>query len=188
MSAVRLFNLGVFLIVLSLVFPTNACCDQPEKPRESLKILFAGDIMLDGGPGNFVANGKDPFAACVAKAIKNAKGKLGCDVVIPFLHWGQELTPAPRPDQAISSRTWIDAGATAVIGAHPHVTQTVETYRGSPIIYSLGNFAFDYFPVDPPEWTGWVAVLEIEPTGAVGLEIKTIILDAAGCPKPAPMD
>ncbi len=313
----NLCNPVVFLFVLSLLFPASAHCDQPETAKETLKILFAGDIMLDGGPGNFVANGKDPFAACAplfegvdlcignlecvlgrggeqklkpyvfrgatdsprfikkyfhavslannhtmdygpegmtemlavldreklpyfgggvnlkqamapfvvelkghkiailgfnefraqeyaatkdvagnaplsdleaAKAIKNARGNLGCDVVIPFLHWGQELTPAPRPDQAISSRIWIDAGATAVIGAHPHVTQTIETYRGSPIIYSLGNFAFDYFPVDPPEWTGWVAVLEIEPTGAVGLEIKTIFLDAAGCPKPAPTD
>ena len=35
-----------------------------EKPSENLRILFAGDIMLDNGPGNVVANGKDPFQAC----------------------------------------------------------------------------------------------------------------------------
>ena len=45
--------------------------------------------------------------------------------------------------------------------------------------------AADYFPVDPLEWVGWVAIIEIEPSGSVGVEIKTIILDTAGCPKPA---
>ncbi len=162
MSAVRLFNLGVFLIVLSLVFPKNACCDQPEKPRESLKILFAGDIMLDGGPGNFVANGKDPFAACAPlfEGVDLCIGNLEC-----VLGRGGEQQLKP----------YVFRGAT-------------DSPRFLKKYFHAVSFAFDYFPVDPPEWTGWVAVLEIEPTGAVGLEIKTIILDAAGCPKPAPMD
>ena len=53
----------------------------------------------------------------------------------------------------------IDAGADAVIGAHPHVIQTFDVYHGKPIIYSLGNFVFDYYPGDPPVWHGWVAEL-----------------------------
>ena len=119
----------------------------------------------------------------VTREIKRAKAELECDVVIPFLHWGEELMPEPRPDQREMARKWIDAGATAVIGAHPHITQTIETYRGAPIVYSLGNFAFDYFPVDPPEWTGWVAIVVIDESGKTGLEIRSVTLDPAGCPR-----
>jgi Bacterial capsule synthesis protein PGA_cap len=306
------------LVLTSLLIPLRPLdAQESPKPKGSVRILFAGDIMLDNGPGNLVANGKDPFESCaslfegidlsignlecvlgrggemklkpyvyrgatdsprflkkyfhavslannhsldfgpdgmvemlavldreklpnfggglnlkqamspfvteikghkiaifgfnefhaqeyaatetvagnapllepgVTEAIKNAKESLGCNVVIPFLHWGEELMPTPRPDQAKWSRSWIDAGATAIIGAHPHVPQTVETYRGAPIVYSLGNFVFDYYPVDPLEWTGWIAILEISPAGVVNLEIKTVILDPAGCPKPAPTE
>ena len=38
----------------------------------------------------------------------------------------------------------IDAGADAVIGHHPHVVQSMDMYKGKPIIYSLGNFVFDH--------------------------------------------
>jgi poly-gamma-glutamate synthesis protein (capsule biosynthesis protein) len=120
--------------------------------------------------------------AGVTSAIKHAREKLGCDIVIPFLHWGEEMWPEPRADQRQMARRWIDAGASAVIGAHPHVTQTVEYHRGRPIIYSLGNFVFDYFPPDPPEWTGWVAILEFDATGTIDLQLRSVTLDAAGCP------
>lgn len=38
---------------------------------------------------------------------------------------------------------YIDAGADAVIGSHPHVLQGIEYYQGKPIFYSLGNFIFN---------------------------------------------
>jgi poly-gamma-glutamate capsule biosynthesis protein CapA/YwtB (metallophosphatase superfamily) len=128
------------------------------------------------------------FEPGVTNAIKNAKDKLKCDVVIPYLHWGEEMVPTPRPDQTKMSKGWIEAGATAVVGTHPHIPQTLDIYRGAPIVYSLGNFAFDYFPVDPLEWIGWVVVFEIATDGTVGLEIKTIVLNEAGCPRPAPTE
>jgi hypothetical protein len=37
----------------------------------------------------------------------------------------------------------IDNGADMVIGAHPHVIQNSEAYKGKLIAYSLGNFLFD---------------------------------------------
>jgi len=122
------------------------------------------------------------FEKLVTREIKRAKTDMNCDIVIPYLHWGQEMMPEPRPDQRELARKWVDAGATAVIGAHPHVTQTIETYRGAPIVYSLGNFVFDYFPVDPPEWTGWVAVVVVDKDGKTDLEIRSVTLDPAGCP------
>jgi len=104
------------------------------------------------------------------------------DAVVPFVHWGPENTPQPRPAQARLARKMIDAGAAAVIGAHPHVTQTVEMHAGAPIVYSLGNFVFDYFPGDPPEWTGWVVKLTFRPGQPVDLAMHSVKLDGSGIP------
>ena len=37
----------------------------------------------------------------------------------------------------------VDARADAVIGAHPHILQGFDFYKGAPIAYSLGNFWFN---------------------------------------------
>jgi poly-gamma-glutamate synthesis protein (capsule biosynthesis protein) len=40
-------------------------------------------------------------------------------------------------------RSIIDAGATVVLGHHPHVARPVERYKSGVIAYSLGNFIGD---------------------------------------------
>ena len=114
-----------------------------------------------------------------------AAARKEADFVVPFLHWGPELVAQPREADRELARKMVDAGAAAVIGGHPHVTQTVDVHAGAPIVYSLGNFVFDYYPVDPPLWTGWVARLSFVKGGPVTLETKTVVLDAAGLPRPA---
>ena len=145
----------------------------------------------DFPPRSFAAGPNTPGIAWLVEAdmladIKAARAEQHADLVIPYLHWGREETPSPAEEQRQLARKLIDAGADAVIGSHPHVTQTVETYRGRPIIYSLGNFVFDYFPKDPPVWIGWIVQLTFgEPTG---VEMKTwsVELDAAGVPHLTP--
>ena len=51
-------------------------------------------------------------------------------------------------EQIYGAHALIDAGADAVIGAHPHILQGIEYYEGKPIIYSLGNFWFDDYDID----------------------------------------
>ena len=104
------------------------------------------------------------------------------DVVIPFLHWGREMSPEPTKWQREFARQVIDAGASAVVGGHPHVIQTVDIYKGRPIVYSLGNFVFDYYPVDPEVWTGWVVRLTIGRSREVALETFVFEIDKAGTP------
>lgn len=62
-------------------------------------------------------------------------------VVVP--HWGIEYEGTPSSLQRSLAHQFLDAGADVIIGAHPHVVQTVEIYDGKPIFYSLGNFMFD---------------------------------------------
>lgn len=65
------------------------------------------------------------------------------DFMIVFTHWGIEYQPVESAEQDAMARVAIDAGADFVVGSHPHVIQPSSSYRGKPIVYSLGNFVFD---------------------------------------------
>jgi poly-gamma-glutamate synthesis protein (capsule biosynthesis protein) len=79
----------------------------------------------------------------------------------------------------------IDAGADAVVGGHPHVTQGAEHYRGRPIIYSLGNFVFDGFEL-PAARVGWLLRLTVDRGGVVAWETVAAQMDEVGTPHPQP--
>lgn len=109
----------------------------------------------------------------------------GANVVLPFLHWGWENELTPCAHQRALAEKLIDAGADAVVGSHPHVTQGAEMYRGKPIIYSLGNFVFDL--LDQPEnATGWVLELVVDRDGVARFSTAGVRIDAQGTPKPDP--
>ena len=81
--------------------------------------------------------------ATVLEAVKQARTK--CDFLVVSIHWGIEYAPAPRPEDVDIAHKMLDAGASVVVGHHPHVLQPVETYttqdgRNTVIFYSLGNF------------------------------------------------
>lgn len=65
------------------------------------------------------------------------------DIIIAYMHFGNEYSTSPNSDQEKIAHELIDYGADVVIGAHPHVPQGIEMYNGKPIFYSLGNFIFD---------------------------------------------
>ncbi len=71
------------------------------------------------------------------------KAKSDADYVVASVHWGTEYSNNADTLQKRLAREYIDAGADAVIGSHPHVLQGMEYYKGKPIIYSLGNFWFN---------------------------------------------
>lgn len=77
----------------------------------------------------------------ILEEIKRVKNE--ADVVIVAPHWGYEYERIHSDFQTKRAREFIDAGASMVIGAHPHVIQPIEIYKGKPIFYSLGNFVFD---------------------------------------------
>ncbi len=116
--------------------------------------------------------------------IRRARSEYKADIVIPYVHWGRELVPSPRAIHTEMAHRMIDAGASIVVGAHPHITQTVDIYKGRPIVYSLGNFVFDYFPVDPPVWVGWATKFTFHRDGRVDLETTALEIDKVGIPHP----
>ena len=64
-------------------------------------------------------------------------------VIVVMLHWGGEHTLRPLPQQRLEAHALIDAGADLLVGHHTHTLQTIETYKGKSIYYSIGNFIFD---------------------------------------------
>ena len=71
------------------------------------------------------------------------ESKQNSDITIVIFHYGNEYSTTPNPSQIELSHECIDEGADMVIGSHPHVIQKIESYKGKPIFYSLGNFVFD---------------------------------------------
>ncbi len=87
------------------------------------------------------APGADETA--VLEAIQQARQK--CDFLVVSIHWGVEYAPAPRAEDVETAHKMLEAGASVIVGHHPHVLQPVETYRTADgrdtvIFYSLGNF------------------------------------------------
>lgn len=99
----------------------------------------------------------------VNHVIADAKKEVDFLFVLP--HDGIEYIDIPMPETIARYRDFIDWGADAVIGTHPHCPQGWETYKGKPIFYSLGNFLFnskegyDYRATNRPHWYEGLSVV-----------------------------
>lgn len=83
---------------------------------------------------------------------------------VVYTHWGIEYATTAPAYIVDLAHEFVDAGAVAVIGSHPHVVEQVETYNNTPIYYSLGNFIFDqYFSQDVTH--GLMVELTFTPSG-----------------------
>ena len=77
----------------------------------------------------------------IQKGMKKLREKKA-DLFIVSMHAGVEYQVTPSAQQREIARYAIDQGANLVLGHHPHILQGVEKYKGSYIVYSLGNFCF----------------------------------------------
>jgi hypothetical protein len=76
----------------------------------------------------------------VCETIKELKSDYNHIIIYP--HWGTELIEVPDQLDTFNAKKFVDAGASAVIGHHPHVSQGIEKYKNGVIAYSLGSFMF----------------------------------------------
>lgn len=104
------------------------------------------------------------------------------DIVIPYLHLGEEYIAIPPQWALDGARAAIDAGATMVVTNHPHVIQGMEIYKGKPIIYSVGNFIFDQmFSIDVRQ--GMILEVLIRDRRVVGLRPKGVEIEDFNQPR-----
>jgi poly-gamma-glutamate capsule biosynthesis protein CapA/YwtB (metallophosphatase superfamily) len=112
--------------------------------RLGLRIAFVGfsDIL----PASFFAGAgwagtQQATAGHIRASVGAARRR--ADVVIATFHWGVERATIEDARQRGFAAEALRAGATAVIGAHPHVLQPIRS--GGPrrlVAYGLGNFVF----------------------------------------------
>jgi poly-gamma-glutamate capsule biosynthesis protein CapA/YwtB (metallophosphatase superfamily) len=81
--------------------------------------------------------------------IKMAHTKANLVVIMLHSHEPANRSQTPADFVQRLARQMIDAGANLVIGQGPHQLRGIEVYKGAAILYSLGNFFFDYSEVNP---------------------------------------
>ena len=109
-----------------------------------VRFAFIGVSAVNGPTwASDTAPGTVPFQAEVyLDAIRRARAQ--ADVVVVLPHWGREYTGDISFEQRKAATAMVAAGATLVIGNHPHHVQGVETFPGGAVAaYALGNFVFD---------------------------------------------
>ena len=111
--------------------------------RGGLRLAFLGfsDVRppgFDAGPGR---SGATPaLRRYIRKDVRAAARD--ADIVVVYFHWGIELDRTPSARQRMLARAALRAGATVVLGAHPHVLQPRERRGKRFVAWSLGNFVF----------------------------------------------
>ncbi len=127
-----------------------------QRDHDSIRILTIKGIKLGVLNYTYGTNGSYPSSehkymlnvidsAGIVSAVKQAK-TLGAEIVLVFYHMGLENITEPTQAQKEAVRFALEAGATLVIGAHPHVIgPTKQVYSKAIndtafVAYSLGNF------------------------------------------------
>lgn len=153
--------------------------------RKGLRIALLGyDEFM---PRSFEADYNAPGVAWseneqVVADIKKARTVYKADLVIPVMHWGWENELTSNARQRELARLMVDAGADAVIGGHPHVTQEIEHYQGKPIIYSVGNFVMKETD-NANQRRGWVLRLQLDKQGVRGFDTAIAQITMDGIPQ-----
>ena len=153
-----------------------------ERKGLRIAILSYNEFM----PRSFEADHDAPGIAWsedeqVVDDIRRARSVHQADLVIPFMHWGWENERVANDRQRQLARKMIDAGADAVIGGHPHVTQDIEHYRGVPIVYSVGNFVMKETDNDFQR-QAWVLRMTFDRQGATGFDTHVVRIGMDGIP------
>lgn len=102
-------------------------------PREG-----AGSVWSAGPDTPGLAAAHQPRPAHLLRAVRAADSD--ADVVVVYLHWGEELRRCPTSGQRSLATALVDAGADVVVGSHAHVLLGAGRLRGGYVSYGLGNF------------------------------------------------
>jgi len=119
--------------------------------RNGLRVAFLG--YVDDFPestgfrtGSWAAGPDRPGVAIArVKTIRAdvTRARAEADLVVVLIHAGIEYAPSPTAEQRAYAQAALDAGASLVIGHHPHVLQGGDRRGARYVAWSLGNFVFD---------------------------------------------
>jgi len=164
---------------------------------KGVRIALIGAVDASTGARRFAgpeSSGVAPFdLGILCQEIRLLRSQVDHILVSP--HWGQERFRFPSPEQIRQAHALVDAGASMVIGHHPHVIQGMERYKEGTIAYSLGNFLAnnvywdngDFLTWNRFERTGCILLAELDKKGIRNVEQvpaydngRVIAMDKAG--------
>lgn len=85
------------------------------------------------------------ISASYARTLAAIEAERSSQFIVVLVHAGAEYRALGSDAYHTYLRTFVDAGADAVVAAHAHVISDMEVYRGKPIFRGVGNFIFDQF-------------------------------------------
>jgi len=133
------------------------------------RVIYAMDwYATDDRPGMIGTYDPELFVTSIKEAKENS------DFVVAYVHWGVERIHEPVKYQKELAKIYIDAGADAVIGCHPHVMQGIEFYKGKPIAYSLGNYWFN-----ASKGESGLLKIYLNPDGTADIQLLPVMNDNA---------
>jgi poly-gamma-glutamate capsule biosynthesis protein CapA/YwtB (metallophosphatase superfamily) len=95
-----------------------------------------------GTPARIRSHAHRGDLASLIAAIRAARAE--ADIVLLSLHWGIHMVSGTLAEYQVEvAEAAIEAGASAILGHHPHLMKGIGFHRGCPIFYSLGNFAIE---------------------------------------------
>lgn len=133
---------------------------------------FSTNGQTDRARQVLLCYGNDPS---IPGLIQSLHAQQSVDAVILLPHWGTEYSVRPNARQRRLAQAAADAGAAAIVGAHPHVLQPIETLtatdgRRVPVAYSLGNLISSQWRLE--RRTGAVLYLDLS-TDSQGRVVAT---------------
>ncbi|MEO5840172.1 MAG: CapA family protein [Acidimicrobiales bacterium] len=136
------------------------------------------DAALAGPTSAGQSDGRNAkFAANVVR-----KAREIADAVVVMVHTGVERDNCPTASDKAFFDALFAAGATIVVGNHPHVLQAVVARDGRLAMYSNGNFVF--YPTTEDQRKTGVLTVGIDRQGkVVGHDFSPAVIDAQGRPQ-----
>lgn len=106
-----------------------------------------------------------------------ARARAAADVVIVYMHGGDEYTSVPNEWQYEIAQACADAGVDLLIGSHAHVIQSYAnitrtgTNQTMPCVFGLGDFVSSYTDYPETVFSGMFACdIVVDAAGAVRIE------------------
>jgi poly-gamma-glutamate capsule biosynthesis protein CapA/YwtB (metallophosphatase superfamily) len=110
---------------------------------DDASVAFAGATYKTGTPGVHTEAEKKDLSGII-KAIKDAREQADYVIVVIHAHEDSTTNQTGASDFLVEfAHAVIDAGADVFANHAPHDVRGIELYKGRPIFYGLGGFAWD---------------------------------------------
>jgi poly-gamma-glutamate capsule biosynthesis protein CapA/YwtB (metallophosphatase superfamily) len=152
----------------------------------STRLAVLGFSQVHELADSWAATGSRPGIA-MAHDTERAAGAVSAvndraDLVIVYVHWGQEGNPCPTDEMRTFAAAMVDAGADIVLGTHAHVLLAGGWLDGAYVHWGLGNFVWygDSHSTD----TG-VLLLTVQGDEVLDADFQPGVVSGTGQPVPA---